>query len=111
MRALLTALAAAFLLPHSFAQNRAGTYQPKTGPTAQWSINEHHTLIWNGAPYLPVGLSLDGVPSVIAKARAELFDVVGHGGVRRGPASLVRISGLVKDRAGRRRAAVDAERA
>jgi hypothetical protein len=36
---------------------------------APWSINEHHTLIWAGQPYMPVGVRIDGAPSAVAAAK------------------------------------------
>ncbi len=61
----------------SVAQSRQGVYRPKDAPAAPWSINQHHTLIWNGAPYLPVGLNIEGAPATIAKVQgAGIRDVV-----------------------------------
>lgn len=38
----------------------SGVYKPATGDPASWSVNEHHTLIWGGQPYVPMGLVVDG---------------------------------------------------
>jgi len=33
----------------------AGTYQDASGASHGWQINEAHTLVWEGKPYIPVG--------------------------------------------------------
>jgi len=61
----------------TFAQRREGVYVPggsKTGTS--WSLNENHTLIWGGAPYLPVGIRIDGTPAAVQQAKAAGFDDV-----------------------------------
>lgn len=69
---LLAALGSATL-----AQPREGTYRPALGPPANWQINEHHTLIWDGAPYLPVGLRVAGTTERVAEAKsAGMTDLV-----------------------------------
>jgi hypothetical protein len=52
------------------AQKSSGVYQPPKGQPAAWSINAAKTLIWGGAPYLPVGIRVDGQPSSIQAAKA-----------------------------------------
>jgi len=51
-------------------QTRGGTYQPKVGAAATWSINPAGTLIWNGAPFTPVGLRVSGTAEEVAAAKA-----------------------------------------
>lgn len=36
---------------------------------AQWSIDQHRTMIWNGRPYLPLGWRLPGSPDAIRAAK------------------------------------------
>ena len=36
-------------------------------PKITWTVNENRTLIWNGKPYLPVGMECDGSPDSINK--------------------------------------------
>lgn len=38
---------------------------------ADWQVNPNNTLMWNGKPYLPVGLCVDGNPSAVEKAAAD----------------------------------------
>lgn len=38
----------------------SGVYKPATGDTVAWQINEHHALIWQNEPYIPVGLHVEG---------------------------------------------------
>lgn len=68
MRPLFLALLALPIAGSSVAQRPLGTYRPVTGPPASWTINEHHTLIWDGSPYMPVGLRLDGSVASINQA-------------------------------------------
>lgn len=50
---------------------------PQGGSGVPWSINEHHTLVWNGEPYLPVGIRIDGDPGAVAAAKeAGIKDVL-----------------------------------
>jgi len=59
------------------AQRREGVYVPTGGSGIPWSINEHHTLVWNGQPYLPAGLRVDGTPAQIKAAKeAGVEDVL-----------------------------------
>ncbi len=44
---------------------------------AEWHINAKHSLIWNGAPYLPIGVRVAGTPEAITKVNeAEIKDVI-----------------------------------
>ncbi len=46
-------------------------------PTPQWSVNPRHTLVWEGEPYLPVGLRVEGsVDAVRLAAEAGVSDLV-----------------------------------
>lgn len=62
---LLSALAGAVC-----AQPTEGTYRAPGSPPASWRINEHHALIWDGSPYLPVGMRVTGSPDRIAEAKS-----------------------------------------
>ena len=77
---LLLALALASLLPKdpgADSSQTTGIYRAQGEPAAEWSINEHHTLFWNGVPYLPVGLRIPGTPTAIAGAKAQgILDVL-----------------------------------
>jgi len=54
-----------------------GVYQPAGGTPTAWSINENHTLIWGGQPYLPVGVRIQGNSADIAAAKASgVTDVI-----------------------------------
>lgn len=76
MRALLISLVSA-LAAFSLAQTGRGTYAPKDGKPQTWAINANHTLVWNGAPYLPVGLRIDGTSAEIERAKTAGFkDVI-----------------------------------
>ncbi|MBW7927835.1 MAG: hypothetical protein H3C58_07075 [Fimbriimonadaceae bacterium] len=47
------------------------------GAQAAWTVNDHNTLIWNGEPYLPVGLRIPGSPDEVRKAKeAGIADVI-----------------------------------
>ncbi|MCH8273210.1 MAG: hypothetical protein IH851_00265 [Armatimonadetes bacterium] len=56
-------LLAAFCLAAGLAAQPSGSYDG-----ADWIVNGHRTLVWNGAPYLPVGWRLQGDPDVIRRA-------------------------------------------
>lgn len=76
MRATLLGLFAA-LAALSFSQGTRGSYTAKGGTAQPWQINASHALIWSGAPYLPIGMRIDGNPEEIAKAKAAGFkDVI-----------------------------------
>ncbi|HZH97351.1 MAG TPA: hypothetical protein VEX38_00140, partial [Fimbriimonadaceae bacterium] len=76
MRPLLLAiLLAAFT--RSFAQTTSGTYRPEGQPSSTWAINQHRTLMWDGKPYMPVGLRIEGTAEEIARAKeAGIKDVI-----------------------------------
>jgi len=58
-------------------QGRQGVYKTPSGASAAWSINENHTLIWDGKPYLPIGIRIDGTPGDVAAAKsAGIHDVI-----------------------------------
>lgn len=48
----------------------AGALVAQTTPTTllPWSVNPNHTLIWDGRPYLPVGLRIEGQPELVREA-------------------------------------------
>lgn len=52
------------------AQKPNGVYQPGKGQPVAWTINDAKTLIWGGAPYLPVGVRVDGTAASIQAAKA-----------------------------------------
>jgi hypothetical protein len=64
---VLLALASA-----SFGQATQGTYKSKNSQ-ATWQINSHSTLLWDGTPYIPIGLDVDGDPKDIATAKTAGF--------------------------------------
>ncbi len=35
-----------------------------------WSVNENHALVWNGKPYIPVGVRIEGTPDAVGQAQA-----------------------------------------
>ncbi|AIE86531.1 hypothetical protein [Fimbriimonas ginsengisoli] len=72
------ALAVLATLPFlALAQKRDGVYVPAGGSGTPWSLNENHTLIWGGQPYLPVGIRIDGTPEAVARAAAAgIKDVI-----------------------------------
>lgn len=66
----ITALGVVLLACAAQAQKSSGTYEPAKGQPVAWSINPAKTLIWGGAPYMPVGLRVDGQPASIQAAKA-----------------------------------------
>ncbi len=55
----------------------SGIYQAPSAPAANWQINENHALIWDGQPYLPVGVRINGNPDAIKMAKsAGIEDVI-----------------------------------
>jgi hypothetical protein len=73
----LLLLAAAIAAPSLALAQSSGTFKPQGAAPASWSINPNHTLIWNGQPYLPLGLRIDGNPADIKTARAAgVSDVI-----------------------------------
>jgi hypothetical protein len=72
-------LFAAFVLVAGSAagQTTSGVYQPSSGPASAWSISPTHTLLWDGAPYIPEGLRIGGtVADVVAAKKAGFQDLV-----------------------------------
>lgn len=68
---------AVLLATASFGQTRDGVYRPDSKTSIPWSINENHTLIWNGQPYMPVGARVDLDPESIRQtASAGVKDLV-----------------------------------
>lgn len=66
------------LLCLTIAQSQnAGVYKPAGAEPAVWSVNQHHTLIWGGQPYVPMGLIVDGtredIESAVAKGARDLI--------------------------------------
>ncbi|MDR3688455.1 MAG: hypothetical protein P4L46_03690 [Fimbriimonas sp.] len=77
MRIPLLAVAVLLATGTGFAQRREGVYKSGTGTPGSWSINEHQTLIWNGQPYLPVGIRIDGTVDAVKAAKAAgVSDVI-----------------------------------
>lgn len=74
MRLLPCLLILGLALP-ALAQ-REGTYRPLNSAPMAWRINEHHTLIWAGDPYLPIGARVHGVEGIAAAKAAGLNDVL-----------------------------------
>jgi hypothetical protein len=66
----LTAGLAAALPSLCLAQKLSGSYTLPDKSKVDWSINGHSTLIWGGAPYLPVGLESDSDRGSIQAAKA-----------------------------------------
>lgn len=77
MRLLHAAIAALALAGVTAAQSLSGTYAAQGANPVPWSINQHSTLIWDGQPYLPVGLHIAGSTDEIDKAhKAGIDDVL-----------------------------------
>lgn len=53
-----------------------GTYRPTGAPPAQWRVNEHHALIWNQTPYLPVGVRVSTIAGIKEAFTQGIRDVV-----------------------------------
>lgn len=50
---------------------------PLTAWAQAWQINRNHSLVWNGQPYLPIGVRIPGDPDRIRQAaQAGIKDVV-----------------------------------
>lgn len=47
----------------------AGTFKDRDGSEHQWAIDDAHTLTWDGAPYLPFGLTFK--PKYLSAAQTE----------------------------------------
>jgi hypothetical protein len=59
-------------------------YVPQGGSGIPWSINEHAALVWDGKPYLPVGVRVDGTAEAVRAAKTAgvedlLIDVPASG--------------------------------
>ncbi len=77
VRRSLLAVAFVLLAGSCLAQRRDGTYKASGGTGVAWSINDHQTLIWDGQPYLPIGIRIDGsADSVKAAKAAGVNDVI-----------------------------------
>lgn len=78
MTALLASLA--LLLGSAFPTDStgpSGVYQAPNAAPEAWQINDHHSLLWNGEPYLPVGVRIEGTPERIDAAKAAgIQDVI-----------------------------------
>ena len=84
-RLLLAPLLLLSVFAKGQAPNREGSYRSSDGKTLQWRIDEHHSLVWNGTRYTPVGLRVDGTPAAINDANAAgikdvLIDLSGDSG-------------------------------
>ncbi len=67
-----------------FGQKRDGNYQAQNGTKAPWTVNSAHALVWGNAPYLPVGLAIDGSLDQLEAAKAAgvrdlLVDIPANG--------------------------------
>lgn len=47
----------------------SGTYATPGAQPQSWSISEGHALIWDGKPYMPTGLRVEGSPDRIGEAQ------------------------------------------
>ncbi len=52
----------------SVAGAREGRFIASDGSSQSWRINEHRALIWEGVPYLPVGLNVSAHPKELGRA-------------------------------------------
>lgn len=67
----LPLMIAAWLLAASItAQAPTGSYRMPDGTSARWEINDNHALVWNGQPYIPAGMTVDGSATEIGKLSA-----------------------------------------
>jgi hypothetical protein len=70
----------------AFPQRREGIFVPPGATTGTaWSLNDNHTLVWGGTPYIPYGLRIDGTPEAVQQAKAAgikdvLVDLPAGGG-------------------------------
>lgn len=75
--ALISGLVFTGLTLPALAQRREGVYRPAGSPAVAWKINGHHALIWNGEPYTPFGVRVDGDPSaIVGVAQVGITDVI-----------------------------------
>lgn len=76
--ALRLALAVAIALPAiqcagaPLKYKTTGLYKDSAGREHAWSINDSHTLIWNGEPYIPVGCVFEPASTHSGAGDAEL---------------------------------------
>lgn len=68
VRVLGLAALLAVTLAGAQAPRREGAYRPTDGKSVSWRIDDHHTLVWNGERYTPVGLCVEGDPSAVDAA-------------------------------------------
>ncbi len=65
------------LVPWMSPDPTSGTYRPAVGAPASWKVNEHHTLLWNNEPFIPVGVRIDSSEAALLAAKtAGLTDVL-----------------------------------
>jgi len=77
VRSPILAVLLGLLVGVSPAQKRDGIYKPAGGNPTPWIINEHQTLIWNGQPYIPIGVKIDGTSQAVDAAKAAgITDVI-----------------------------------
>lgn len=66
-----------FLVAPMIGASQSGVYRPDGAPATEWKINENHTLMWNGTPFLPMGLRLQPSIAEIEQAKkAGIQDVL-----------------------------------
>lgn len=71
VQAAFAVLSFAALTSAQAESGRVRIYRPDVGPAVPWAINENRTLLWNGIPYVPVGLHIGGSREAVAAARAS----------------------------------------
>lgn len=98
---LILTVASAF----AASQTATGTYRPTTGASATWTINENHTLMWDGAAYLPIGVRASSAAEVEASIKAGIRDFVLE--VPTGGNLMTELTGLVDKAGGRYLIAID----
>lgn len=73
----LLAISASLVSVSAVQAQSKGIFRPAGADPAPWEINEFHTLVWNGQPYIPVGVRINGTPEEIAStAKAGVKDVI-----------------------------------
>ncbi len=55
----MIALLGLALVPFANLDPTSGIFRPAQGAPASWKVNEHHALLWNNEPYIPVGVRID----------------------------------------------------
>lgn len=74
---IVTLVSAISLVAFASAQVPQGTYRPAGGTATPWRISSGLALIWDGKPYLPVGLHIDGTTAEVERAKAGgISDVI-----------------------------------